>query len=95
MPHLGPPSVSPKISQGPARSCTSLCRSHYEENWNLRLKGVGGGALSLLQSVSGPPHGALPPQITPIFSLLAVAAASLSLSHPASVSLSVSTALLV
>lgn len=79
MPHLRPPSVSPKVSQRPTGSCTSQCRSDYEENWNLRLKGVWGwGALTLLQSVSGPPHGALPPQITPILSLLVAAAASLS-----------------
>lgn len=40
MPHLGPPSVSPKSSQRLTGNCTSLCRSDYEENWNLRLKGV-------------------------------------------------------
>lgn len=69
MPHLGPPSVSLKTflrdPQADLHRRTSLCRSdHEDKNWNLRLQGVWGG-LSLLQSVSGPPHG-LPPQITPI-----------------------------
>lgn len=73
-------SVSLKTSQRPIGSCTSLCRSDCGESWNLRVQDVGvGGALSLQQSVSGPPHGALPPQIT-----LAAAAAAAAASPSAS-----------
>lgn len=97
VPHLGPPSVSPKISQRPTGNCTSLCRSDYEEPWNLRSKGVclgAGRALTLLQSVSGSPHGTRHPR-SPQSCPSGRQLLPHSRSRPASVSSSVSNAPLV